>query len=294
MPAELLDGACLHGRYSFLTLRGEVLVPSPGLPDLVFAPFTGSAAGTAAVGFRFGHRGTHTSRTLMLAELTGTLAAVPMSATRRDYADAIITGNCLGKSTVSTRRLTNQRLGELYALDPLCPLFRVLRRLWEPSPEARPLLALLAALARDPLFRATAASITSLAPGEELSRAHLKTALQSEAAGRLSEAVLDKVARNAASSWRQAGHLVGRTFKVRRRVEPTGATVAFALYLGHAIGFRGEELLRSGWVRVLDCDASTGRALAVEAKRMGFIDVRGSGAILELGLERLDPGLRSA
>ena len=36
---------------------------------------------------------------------------------------AIIDQNCLGKQTVSTRKLTCQRLSELYGLDPSIPLF---------------------------------------------------------------------------------------------------------------------------------------------------------------------------
>src|SRR5690606_27218112 len=90
-------------------------------------------------GLRFGDKGTHTSRTIMLAELTELLATVPDSSTRKDYAKAIIDENALGKNTASTRRLTNQRLGELYGLDPKIPLCRVLRRLWAIDEAGRPL-----------------------------------------------------------------------------------------------------------------------------------------------------------
>src|SRR5690242_1888895 len=78
--------------------------------------------GTPHAGYRFGARGTHTSRTLMFSELSGALLSTPANASRADYASAIIEGNCLGKSTAATRRLTNQRLGELYALEPKVPV----------------------------------------------------------------------------------------------------------------------------------------------------------------------------
>jgi hypothetical protein len=71
-----------------------------------------------AAGFRFGEKGTHTSRTMVLTDPTELLAAVPANATREEYAEAIIEDNILGKQTTSTRRLTNQRLGELYGLSP--------------------------------------------------------------------------------------------------------------------------------------------------------------------------------
>src|ERR1035437_1898593 len=99
------------------------------------------------LGFRSGNKGTHTSRTMMLAELRAVLAAVPANGSRPDYVDAVVEGNCLRKPTTSTRRLTLQRLSELYGLAPEITIFRILRRLWDIDPDSRPLLALLAALA---------------------------------------------------------------------------------------------------------------------------------------------------
>ncbi len=106
---------------------------------------------------------------------------------------------------------------------------------------------------------------------------------------RLSDSTLDKVIRNAASSWSQSGHLGGRTFKVRHRVCARPAAVAFALYLGTALGFRGDELLSSGWIKALDCVPSQALDLAMEAKRLGLLDLRVAGDIFELNLDRLDP-----
>ena len=80
-------------------------------------------------GFRFGG-GTHTSRTIMLAELRAVLAHCGPHATRDEYLSAIHEDNCLGKRTAATRKLSSQRLSELYAIDPDVPLFRVMRRCW--------------------------------------------------------------------------------------------------------------------------------------------------------------------
>ena len=106
-------------------------------------------------GLRFGDKGTYTSRTMMLVELSDLLAALPANATREDYAEAIIEDNVLGKQTAATRRLSNQRLGELYGLSKSIPVFRVMRRLWDSDEQGRPLIAFLCALARDPLLRAS-------------------------------------------------------------------------------------------------------------------------------------------
>lgn len=225
----------------------------------------------------------------MLEELTAVFLAAPDGASREDYASAIIEGNCLGKATTATRRLTNQRLGELYGLDPRTPLFRVLRRLWSIDAPDGPLLALQCAIARDPLLAATVTPVLALPPGGELQRDAIRAALRVAIDDRLSDSTLDKVVRNVASSWQQAGHLVGRTFKKRALVRATPGSVAFGLYLGHAVGFRGASLFATGWVSLLDCTPVAARDLAVEAKRIGLIDLRIAGDVVDLVLDRLDP-----
>jgi hypothetical protein len=251
--------------------------------------FPAGAAPDAHVGFRFGAKGTHTSRTMMFEELRQVLQATAPEARRADYASAIIEGNCLLKPTSSTRRLTNQRLGELYGLDPTIPLFRVLRRIWGLDPEGRPLLALLAAIARDPLLATTCPAIIFLAAKAEFQRDVMKSALRGVVGNRLNDSTLEKVCRNAASTWAQSGHLEGRTFKKRRMVLPSPGAVAFAIYLAYAAGFRGAEIFSCAWLRVLDCDPSRARHLAFEAKRLGLLDLRMAGDVVELNVSRLDP-----
>ncbi|MEJ7670900.1 MAG: hypothetical protein WKH97_19710 [Casimicrobiaceae bacterium] len=252
-------------------------------------PISGVSQRAEQIGFRFGAKGTHTSRTMMLAELNAAFAAVAEGASRDDYATAIIEGNCLGKVTTATRRLTNQRLGELYGLDTAISLFRVLRRLWSADVAGRPLLALQCAIARDPLLAATVVSVIALPPGSELHRDAVRAVLRDDVDERLNDATLDKVTRNVASSWAQAGHLVGRTFKKRAQVRATPGSVAFGLYLGHAVGFRGAPLFATGWVSLLDCTPASARDLAIEAKRIGLIDLRIAGEVVDLVLDRLDP-----
>lgn len=226
---------------------------------------------------------------MMFDDLSSVLAATDPSAARADYGSAIIEANCLGKPTVSTRRLSSQRLAELYALDPAIQLFRVFRRLWDLDREGRRLLALLCALARDPLLAATASPVISLTPGAEFLREPTKQAVRQLVGERLNDAILDKVVRNAASSWTQSGHLEGRTFKKRRTVRATAANAAFALYLSHVAGFRGGDIFASGWFAVLDCDPAAARELAIEAKRMGLINLRMAGDVVDINLDRLDP-----
>ena len=70
------------------------------------------SAQALAWGFRSGERGTHTSRTIMLEELSHVLEATPGNASREDYADAVMEHNCLRKRTAATRKLSLQSLSE--------------------------------------------------------------------------------------------------------------------------------------------------------------------------------------
>jgi hypothetical protein len=231
---------------------------------------------------------------MMLAELGDLLAVVPEGGARGDYLAAILEGNALGKATISGRRLSGQRLGELYGLDPALPLFRVLRRLWDFDVPGRPLLALLCALARDPLLRASADAVLRLAPDEELVRGRVLADLRDSTGSRLNDAILDKVARNTASSWSQAGHLEGRVRKLRRLVNPTPGAAAFALWLGALDGLSGEELLRTPWARVLDRGPNALLDLALRAKQLGLLHARAGGGVVEIDPRSLDPLVGSA
>ena len=230
----------------------------------------------------------------MLEDLSVVLASVSEDGERSAYARKIIDDNCLDKSTTATRRLSNQRLGELFALDPSCPLFRVLRRLWSLDESSRPLVALSIALARDPLLMATSSSVLSLRVGDDMNRSAMRDGLRGVVGDRFNDSILEKVIRNTASSWTQSGHLEGRTFKKRRKVQATPVSLALALYLGRMVGFRGEELFSTGWTKVLDCNPADAQRLAFEAKRIGLVDLRSAGNVLELDVEKLDPaaGLR--
>ena len=239
------------------------------------------------LGFKFGDKGTHTSRTIMLAELSVLLHQCPASASRADYARSLIEDNCLGKRTLSTRKLTLQRLSELYALDLDVTLFRLIRSLWDLDEKARPLLALLAALARDPLLRATAPVVIAMTEGEEIARQRITEALRAAVESRLNENILDKVVRNTASSWTQSGHFEGRSRKRRLKVKPTPASTTFALILGYLLGMRGRSLFDTLFARVLDSDENELTFLAMDAKRLGLLDIKSSGGVTVVSFDSL-------
>ena len=252
----------------------------------------GAKSDLAALGFRVADSGPHTSKTLMLQELEALLAAVPPDAPAKAYRLAIVEENALGKRTLSTRKETASRLTALHGLDPSKPLFRVLRRLWAVDPAAHPQLALLNGLARDPLLMATTAQVLGMSQGQMLQRSEMVAAAQGFTHDRLSAKVLDAVARNAASSWTQSGHLKGKVKKLRQPLNPHPVALALAVWLGYASGKRGKALLNTPWATVLDTSSSGLLELAEQAKRLGLLKLSHGGGVVAIDPSGLDPHQR--
>ncbi len=226
----------------------------------------------------------------MLGELSDLFHALSPEARREDYANAIVDENVLGKPTLAARQSVRQRLTELYGLDPSLAVFRTLRHVWDADPPGRPLLAMLCALARDPLLRSTAPPVLALAEGETLDRAAFAAHIREATGSRFNDAVLAKVAKNAASSWRLSGHLSGSAGRyARRAIRPTPGVAAFALWLGQAEGLAGLPLLDCRWALVLDVRGEAMLVWAMEAGRRGLIHVRAAGDVVEIDTAKLDP-----
>ena len=183
--------------------------------------FPSASPGLEKFGFKFSSGGAHVSRTMMLAELALVLANVSQGSEIADYREAILRSNVLSKTTNSTRQKSLRHLRELYALDEATPVFGVLRNLYVADTASLPSLALQVAWARDPLLRSTTLPVVNAAEGERVEVASLAQALEAVFPNQYSDLIRNKIARNAASSWTQSGHLAGRSKKIRQRVKPT-------------------------------------------------------------------------
>ena len=223
----------------------------------------------------------------MLSELETVLAAVPAGSVAADYREAILEQNVLSKTTDSTRQKSLRHLRELYALADAKPIFGMLRKLNAIDAVSLPILALQVAWTRDPLLRATTPPIMGVAEGERVETASLAQALEVTFPNQYSELNRNKVARNAASSWTQSGHLAGRVKKTRMRIKPTVVAVTMALFLGHIAGYHGAAVFSNPWCALLDLNADRARGLCQEAHRAGLLNLRAVGEVVELSFPLL-------
>lgn len=263
-------------------MRGDPLLTLTGA-----MPTAAQKGAWGELGFKMGDKGAHTSRTIMLSELSTLLRCCKPDAARDDYITQMVDNNCLHKDTLATRRLTMQRMSELFGLDPAVPLFRLLRVFWQADEKAHPMLALFTAFARDPLLRVTAPVILNTKESEELARQQLTNALRDSVEHRLNDSTLDKVVRNASSSWTQSGHLEGRARKKRIPARATPVSTTYALLLGYLLGLRGQKLFQTIFARLLDKPEDDLAYLAMDAKRLGFIDIKSSGGMLNISFDAI-------
>lgn len=236
----------------------------------------------AELGFRFGINGPHAARTMMLDDLKLLFARLPVYASRPEYFAEVVDENVLGKPTKKARELALRHLAILYALDPKYALFRGLRRLWAKDQAAQPVLALTAALARDPLLRGTQAFILDKRPGSVVSREELENLLGSSHQDRFSQASLRSFAQNVNGTWTAAGFLSGHSRKTRSIPVVTPVNVAFCLFLGHLEGLSGQRLFTSTWMNLLPVSPDELDALANSAFHRGLLVFLNAGGVKEV------------
>ncbi len=261
-------------------MHATALIPTAA-PPAPAAP-RATVGHRARLGFVDGERGAHSHATLMVRDLHTLFDALPAEAGPADYARLVVDENVLGKRTSAARRHTLRNLVHLYAFDPELPLFRIVRALWDQEPEGRPRLALLCALARDPLLRASVEAVLDAPPGQPLASSTLAATVTRP----LTPGTKKAIGTRLLSTWAQAGYLDSPRRRLRVRAPASPAAVAGALALGFMEGGRGGLLLSSPWVRLLELSAGEALDLARVAARRGWIELRTAGDIIDL---RVDP-----
>ncbi len=219
---------------------------------------------------------------MMLDELSLVLEHVEKNAKADEYVAAIVDHNVLGKPTQTTRKRTAQRLVQLYTLDQTRPVFRLLRHFWTADLAARPMLACLAAAARDSLLRDTTPFVVAVPVGAAVDSKDVAKHLGEKFSGRFSPATVASTSQNLASSWTQAGYLAGRLNKKRTRPVVTPVLVTYALLLGYLCGTRGKMLLDTIWTRMLDRTPAEIADLATDASKQGWMNYKAVGPVVEI------------
>ncbi len=218
----------------------------------------------------------------MLSELSTLLDSSAPNESHEQLANYVVEFNVLNKPTAKARQLTVRHLSDLYTLDPAVPIYRVFRALWDAEKVGRPLLALLLAVARDPILQMSESFILGLPVGKTITREDIELELRRVYGGRLSASSIRSYAQNINGTWTQAGYLNGRIKKVRQHPQVTPANLAYVLFLAYLEGATGERLFSSSWAKLLDQSDDRLHELAQVASLRGLLVYRRSGGVTEV------------
>ena len=238
-------------------------------------------------GFCFDEGGTHLARTMMLEDLAEVFETCTTTTNKQEVIRAVDDENCLGKPSGKARRLAARHLVKLYGFEDGELIYRVLAYLWSRDEQARPMLALLCAYARDAILRSSAEFIFALKDGEPYQRVNLEEFVDGLYPARFSPAMLRSAAQNIAGTWTRSGHLLGRNKKTRQLITPTPGAVVMATLLSYVTGQRGQLTFESEYVKLLDCSPTTAIELAKSAAQRGWMDVKHIGSVIEVAFPRI-------
>jgi len=219
----------------------------------------------------------------MLAELEQVLAATQPDDRIADFRRVVVEENVLGKRTATTREHTVRKLKALYGLDPAIVVYRAMRCIWTEDAEGHPLLALMCAVARDPLLRASVATVLDAPVGSVVPLDKIAATVRASFSTSTRQAIVSHLV----STWTTAGFLSGATVKTRTVARATAGTAAYALALGFMEGGRGRLLLSTLWTRLLDRSADDLLALVRQAARRGWVEYRAAGDVMDLRVDAL-------
>jgi hypothetical protein len=240
-----------------------------------------------SLGFSNAGVGGHSARSMMYVEMQVLIRSMPISATKRDFGEAITDENILEKRTQSSRRKSLRHLTELYGLDPSMALFRALWQLGHSDFESLPQLCLVCVYARDPQLRHSFELIRLLQKGQALERASMERHLELGFSGRFSPAMKKSMAQNVNTTWTFGGHLAGRVRKTRLTPEPRPTSAAYAMFAGYLEGLRGEQLLDSAYALLIAPNRPQLLAALSLAAAKGLLSLKIAAGIVEFDFSKL-------
>jgi hypothetical protein len=237
--------------------------------------------------------GAHTSKTMMLSELSIAIAE-GTAFDNGTFREMAMNDNVLGKRSDAAKVSTLDKLELLYGLKQRPGMLQAMLAIWQRS-AAKPMIAALAAVARDPLFRATARAMLEASVGEAINSHEFRAVLNTAMPDRFSDTTMAALSERCASSWAQGGYLSSGSKKRRQRAQPDRYAAAFAAFLAISAGFKGRAIIDSPWLDLLDVETESRLSLLRQAEADDLIRLRSAGHVFDIELRgelaRIDEGV---
>lgn len=225
----------------------------------------------------------HTSRTIMAAEL---IEVMDFPKENRDYFE-IMADNVFNKKTESSKKKTINYLTQLYSFKKEDRKFLSLEDYWNKIEDnEKPLLAILFAVSKDYLMQESVDFVKSTKNGDKASIEKFEANIEHYHANRFTPKTLRSVSQNVASSWKQAGYVLGKVKNIRTVNPPSYFAVAFAFLMAYIDDFRGDYLFNHPSVKALDASKEEIMILIKAASDRELLDFNRSGVSIVISFEK--------
>lgn len=203
-----------------------------------------------------------------------------------DYFE-IMANNVFNKRTESSKKKTINYLTQLYSFKKDDRKFQCLENYWNKVEEKeKPILALLLAVSKDYLMRESVDFVKSVKHNVKASIEEFEANISHHHPNRFTPKTLRSVSQNVASSWKQAGYVVGKVKNIRTECPPSYFTTAFAFLMAYLDDLRGEYLFNHPSVKALDATKKEILNLIKAASDRELLDYNRSGASIVISFDK--------
>ncbi len=222
-------------------------------------------------------------RTIMVNELRMLFQCCPeLNTTLDQYNAVIVNENCLGKVSMSSRKLTSGYLRKLYSLDCGNPAFLAFKILWLKNECNQNLLAMQCANYSDVVIRDSVDFFITKSLNETITTEMTQAWVEASYPNRFSSVSACSIAKDLNSSWAQAGFFYGTRPRKRIRAKVEIANAVYAFFLAYSEGLRGMNLLENDHTRLLEKDKGELISLAIAAAQQGLLVFRHLKDVIEM------------
>lgn len=226
----------------------------------------------------------HTARTIMFLELS----KVMDFSTEFDNYQESMSNNVFGKKSQDGIKKTSGFLTQLYGFNISNAEFKAFKHFWlDCNQEERALISFVFAFSNDYLLQESNFVVSNLKAGEKVAIESFMNNIEKHHTNRFTKTTTHSIAKNIASSWKQAGFITGKVKNIRSVPEITYKVVAYAMLLSYLNGERGDFIMQSKSVNALCLTESKLRELAVEASKRDYLQYQYAGSVTAISFDNL-------
>lgn len=226
----------------------------------------------------------HTARTMMHLELS---KVMDFSIEKDNYFESM-SNNVFGKKSQDGIKKTTNFLTLLYGFNISSPEFKAFKYFWSKCElEEKALISFIFAINNDYLLQESIPVVANCNAGNKVNIELFMENIEKYHPNRFTENTLRSMAQNIASTWKQAGFIIGKVKNIRTEPNITYKVACFAFLMAYLKGDRGDFIWGSIGVNALCMYESKLRELAIECAKKDLMQYQYAGSVTAINFTNL-------